>query len=175
MNTLAEIIASRRSCRKFTDKPLTEEQVKQLKRAALSSPTSKNCKSWQFVFVQDKATIEALSHSKQHGASLVGGAALAIVVYGDPGKTDVWIEDASIAASFLLLQAQELGLGACWVQLRLRGLDDGRTAKQTVGELLGAPEGLEPLCIVAVGHPDEQHRPYTDERLPWEQAHYERF
>ncbi len=175
MNTISDIIAARRSCRKFTPEPISPDDIKSLKRVALMSPTSKNCKSWEFVFVQDKALISALSQSKEHGASFVSGATLAIVVFGNTSKTDVWVEDASIAASFLMLEAQALGLGACWVQLRDRGYADGRRASDIVRSLLNVPQGLEPLCVLAVGHPDESHRPYSDDRLPWEQVHDEKF
>ena len=172
---LSELIANRRSCRKFTDEAVSAEDIMQLKRAALMSPTSKNCRSWEFVFVQDPATIDVLAHSKEMGAAFVTNAKLAIVVFGNKEKSDIWVEDASIAASFLLLQAQDLGLGATWVQLRERGFADGRKAKDIVAELLGAPANLEPLAIVAVGHPAESHRPYSDDRLPWAQVHDEKF
>ncbi len=175
MNNLAQLIAERRSCRKFTSEPVSADDIMQLKRAALSSPTSKNCKSWEFVFVQDKATIEALSNSKEHGATFVAGATLAIVVLGNTAKTDIWVEDASIAASFLLLQAADLGLGATWVQLRSRGFADGRKAQDIVKEMLGVPDGVEVLAVIAIGHPDESHRPYSDDRLPWDQVHDEKF
>lgn len=175
MNNLAQLIAERRSCRKFTGEAVSDADVLQLKRAALSAPTSKNCKSWEFVFVQDKATIEALSQSKESGAAFVKGAALAIVVFGRTSKTDIWVEDASIASSFLLLQAADLGLGATWVQLRGRGFSDGRTARDIVGKLLNAPSDVEPLAIIAIGHPAESHRPYSDDRLPWGQVHDEKF
>lgn len=175
MNNLAQLIAERRSCRKFTSDPVSADDVMQLKRAALSSPTSKNCKSWEFVFVQDQATIQSLSTCKEFGAAFVSGARLAIVVLGNPAKSDIWVEDASIASSFLLLQAADLGLGATWVQLRNRGFADGRTAQLIVSELLNVPEGLEVLSIIAIGHPAESHRPYSDDRLPWAQVHDEKF
>ena len=165
MNNLAQLIAERRSCRKFTGEAVSDADVLQLKRAALSAPTSKNCKSWEFVFVQDKATIEALSQSKESGAAFVKGAALAIVVFGRTSKTDIWVEDASIASSFLLLQAADLGLG----------FSDGRTARDIAGKLLNAPSDVEPLAIIAIGHPAESHRPYSDDRLPWGQVHDEKF
>lgn len=175
MNNIAQLIAERRSCRKFTEEPVSAEDIKQLKRAALSSPTSKNCKSWEFVFTQDKAKIEALSKSKEHGAAFVAGAPLAIVVFGNTAKTDIWVEDASIACSFILLQAADLGLGATWVQLRERGFADGRKAQDIVKELLNVPDGMEVLAVIAIGHPDESHRPYSDDRLPWDQVHDEKF
>lgn len=176
MNSIAQLISERRSCRKFTDEPVSAEDVLQLKRAALSSPTSHNCKSWEFVFVQDRATIESLSKCKQNGAAFVSGAALCVVVFGNKSITDIWLEDASIASSFLLLQAADLGLGATWVQLRGRGFECGPTAKENVAKLLGTPsDDLEPVSIIAIGHPAESHRPYSDDRLPWDKVHDERF
>lgn len=176
MNSLAQLIAGRRSVRKFTDEAISAEDILQLKRAALSAPTGKNCKSWEFVFVQDPTTIKALSGVKDNGSAFVGGARLAIVVFADRRKTDIWIEDACIAASFMLLQAADLGLGATWVQLRERGRAGGETAKEAVAKMLGVPsDDLEPVCLIAVGHPAGDVRPYTDDKLPWAQAHDERF
>lgn len=172
---ISNLIAQRRSCRKFTDEPVSAEDIMQLKRAALSSPTSKNCKSWEFVFVQNPDTIQALASCKEAGAAFVKGAKLAVVVFGNKTKSDIWIEDASIACSFLLLQAEDLGLGATWVQIRERGFADGRKAKDIVSQMFNAPEDCEPLAIVAIGHPAESHRPYSDDRLPWAQVHEETF
>ena len=55
-----------------------------------------------------------------HGASFLGDAALAIVVTADPLASDVWIEDASIASLMIQLQAEDMGLGSCWIQIRER-------------------------------------------------------
>ncbi len=172
---LTDLMMRRRSCRKFTDEAVTAEDIKELKRVALCSPTSKNCRSWQFVFVTDKTTIAAIAQSKDNGAQFVEGAPLAVVVLGDTQKTDVWVEDASIAATFIQLKAEELGLGSCWVQMRARGLADGTMASDILCQLLGAPEGLSAECVIAIGHKAQERSAYTDERLPWEQVHDERF
>lgn len=172
---LTELMMRRRSCRKFTEEAVSEEDIKELKRVALCAPTSKNCRSWEFVFVSDKQTISALAQSKDNGAAFVADAPLAVVVLADTSKTDVWIEDTSIAATFIQLKAEELGLGSCWVQMRGRGHSDGRKATETICQMLGAPEGFEVECVIAVGHKAAERNPYTDDRLPWAQAHDERF
>ncbi len=172
---LTELMMKRRSCRKFTEEAVSADDIKELKRVALCSPTSKNCKSWEFVFVSDKSVIDALSKCKDMGAQFVENAPLVVAVMADTTKTDVWIEDASIAATFLQLKAEELGLGSCWVQIRERGFDDGRKASDTVRQLLGAPASVETLCLVAIGHKAAERNPYTDEKLPWAQAHDEKF
>jgi nitroreductase len=172
---LTELIMRRRSCRKFTEEPVSVEDIKELKRVAVCSPTSKNCRSWEFVFVQKKEVISALSRSKDNGASFMEFAPLAIVVLGNPTKTDVWVEDASIAATYLQLKAEELGLGSCWVQMRERGIPGGSAASDTIKALINAPEELEVECVIAVGHKAAERSPYTDEKLPWEQTHDENF
>lgn len=172
---LTELIMRRRSCRKFTEEPVSVEDIKELKRVAVCSPTSKNCRSWEFVFVQKKEVISALSRSKDNGSSFMEFAPLAIVVLGNPTKTDVWVEDASIAATYLQLKAEELGLGSCWVQMRERGIPGGSAASDTIKALINAPEELEVECVIAVGHKAVERSPYTDEKLPWEQTHDENF
>lgn len=172
---LTELIMKRRSCRKFTEEAVSANDIKELKRVALCSPTSKNCRSWEFVFVQKKDVIAALSRSKDNGASFMEFAPLAIVVLGNPNKTDVWIEDASIAATYLQLKAEELGLGSCWVQMRERGIPGVSKASDTIKALINAPEELEVECVIAVGHKATERSPYTEDKLPWEQAHDEKF
>lgn len=175
MSNITELLFSRRSIRKFTKEPISADDIKEIQRAALCAPTSKNCKSWEFVFVTDPSTIKALSECKEAGAQFIEGATLAIVVMGDTEKTDVWIEDASIAAAFIQLQAEALGLGSCWAQIRERGFSDGRKASDIVKNLLNAPANLEVECIIGIGHKDQQRSSYSDERLTWEQIHVDKF
>jgi len=115
-----ELIKTRRSCRTFTEESLTEDQVCSLMRAALMSPSSKRTNGWQFVLVDEKEKLRALSRCKDNGAGLIEGAPLAIVVCADSTVSDVWIEDASIATLMIQLQAEELGLAL--VALRLKAM-----------------------------------------------------
>ncbi|MBP5365012.1 MAG: nitroreductase family protein [Bacteroidales bacterium] len=172
---LTELMMRRRSCRKFTDEKLTADEIHELKRVALCAPTSKNCRSWEFVFVTDSATIKALSVSKEAGAAFLEEAPLAVVVLADTTKTDVWVEDTSIAATFLQLKAEEMGLGSCWAQMRGRGFADGRSANDIIKALVGAPEQFEVECVIGIGHKAQERNPYTDEKLPFEQTHDNHF
>lgn len=163
-----ETLLRRRSCRKFTAEPVSAVEQKSLERAVLCAPTSKNCKSTHFVFVSDAGLISQLPQSRDQGSTFLGGCTLAVAVYADPAATDVWTEDASIAAAFLMVAAEGLHLGACWCQMRGRGRANGPTAQDFVSGLLGvADTGWQLECIVGIGHPAESHRPYDDERLDW--------
>lgn len=168
-----ELVQQRRSHRKFTEEEISAEDVQLLLRAALMSPTSKGQRSWQFVVVDDKLKIEKLSDAKEQGSQFLKEAPLCIVVLGDPMQNDCWIEDGSIAAYSILLQAEDLGLGACWVQMRARGLNDGTPANTVIRGILDIPENLDVLCVIGIGHKGMARQPQNEERLKWENVKVE--
>ena len=161
--------------RQFTDELLSGDEVKMLLRAGLIAPSSKGLHSYEFLVVEDKEMLAALSQCKQGGSDFLAGAPLAIVVLADPAISDVWIEDASVAATHILLQAEDLGLGACWIQVRERYDAEGQPAEQIVKSLLGIPEGLRAVCIIAVGHKGMERKPQNEDRLKWERVHIGRY
>jgi len=77
------------------------------------------------------------------------------VVLADPSHSDVWIEDSSIATTLIILEAQQLGLGSCWIQLRRRYHASREDSEIYLRNLLGIPKSLNILCMVAIGYPDE--------------------
>ena len=129
--------------RKFTEEELTQEQVVTLMKAALMAPTSKRSNAWQFIVVDDKETLKKLSFCKEQASQFIADAALAVVVTADPLASDVWIEDASIASIYLQLQAEDMGLGSCWVQLRERFTASGMSSNEYVHEVLDMPLQLQ--------------------------------
>lgn len=171
MEQFSELIKTRRSMRKFTDEELTQDEVALLLRAALMSPSSHRSTGWQFVVVDDKEKLTRLAECKESGATFVGEAPLAIVVAADPTVSDAWIEDASIAALMIQLQAEDLGLGSCWAHVRNRFAADGTPADTVVKELLGMPDSLQVLCIIAVGHKGMERKPFNEDHLLWEKVH----
>lgn len=171
-----ELLAlKRRSIRKFSQAPLSEDEVVSLMRAALSSPSSKGKKAVEFTLIDDAELLLSLSRCKPSGAAFAAKAPLAIVVAGRADLSDVWVEDASAASTALLFSAEAMGLGACWVQLRERFREDGRTAAQFVKELLNMPPYAEPLAFIVVGHKAEERPPHGEEELPWEHVHFGRW
>jgi len=167
----SELIKTRRSMRQFTDELLSGDEVKFLLRAGLMSPSSKGLHSYEFVVVEDKQMLAALSGCKQVGSDFLAGAPLAIVVLADPRISDVWIEDASVAATNILLQAEDLGLGACWIQVRDRQDAEGRPTEEIVKSLLAIPEEMRAVCMIAVGHKGMERKPQNEDRLKWERVH----
>lgn len=171
-----DLVQKRRSHRKFTEEPIDGEAVKLILRAALMAPTSKSCRAWHFIVVEDKDTLSKISTCKDLGGAFVSGAPLAVVVTGDPQENDCWVEDGSIAAISMQYQAEELGLGSCWVQMRARGLKEaGLSATQALRPVLGIPENQEVLCVVAIGHPADERKPQNEDKMKWENVHIDKF
>lgn len=175
MESFSELIKNRRSMRKFTDEELTQEEVVTLMKAALMAPTSKRSNAWQFVVVDDKETLQKLSRCKEQASQFIADAALAVVVMADPMGSDVWIEDASIASIYLQLQAEDLGLGSCWVQVRERFAAPGVTSNEYVHDVLDIPLQLQVLSIIAIGHKGMERKPFNEEHLQWEKIHLNRY
>ena len=164
-------IQKRRSIRKFTDRPVERQKIDIIIEAALRAPSSMGRDPWEFIVVDDKEMLEQLSKAKLHGATFLKGAALGIAVCADKNKSDVWIEDASIASTHIYLAAESLGLGACWIQLRKRNYSDDMTAGQNAASLLNLPEGMEILSIMAIGYAAEEKSPHKKEDLKYDRVH----
>lgn len=171
MNSFAELIKRRRSTRKFTEELLKPEEVEVLLKAALTAPSSKSINPWQFVVVEDKEMLKKLALCKKHSSSFIADCALAVVVLGNPLESDVWIEDTSIASIYLQLQAEELGLGSCWVQARNRFTADDESSEEYIRRTLGIPYQLQVLSVIAIGHKGHERKPFDESRLQWEKIH----
>ena len=175
MTDFKDLARIRRSHRKFTEEEINPDHVQTILRAALMSPTSKSQRSWQFVVVENKNDIEKLADAKDLGSQFMKGAPLAIAVLGDTQTNDCWIEDCSIAAVSMQYQAEELGLGSCWAQMRGRGLTDGTPADEVIRGILDIPANYRTLCIIAFGHKADERKPQNEDNLKWENVHVDKF
>jgi len=170
-----QIIKERRSIRKFKDKAVEKDKIDLLIEAGLRSPSSRGMNPWEFIVVKERNTLNELSCSKPHGASFLKNAALGIVIIADSEKCDVWIEDTSIASTYIQLAAQEIGLGSCWIQIRKRFYKDEISAEKRVAELLNIPEKYRVESIMAIGYPDEVKAGHKKESLLYNKVHYEKY
>jgi len=171
MESFATLIKNRRSIRKFTGQLLNPDQVEMILKAALMAPASKRKNPWQFVVVEDKEMLVKLSACKLAGAAFLKDCALAVVVLANVMESDVWVEDASIASIYMQLQAEDLGLGSCWCQIRNRQTEDDADAAQYVRGLLDVPYQLEVLSIIGIGYKDQERKPFDESHLQWEKIH----
>ena len=148
-----DLLRNRRSFRKFEDKPVEKEKIDLIVEAALRSPSSRNKRPWEFIIIDQKETLIKLSHSKPHGASFLKNAPLGIVVCGE-GSIDTWIEDCSIACTFIKLAGESVGLKSCWIQIREREHDEHTSARDYIAEILKIPHHLNIEAIIALGYPE---------------------
>ena len=170
-----DLLRQRRSIRVFQDKAVEQEKVDLLIEAMLRAPSSRSLNPWEFVVVQKRETIQALAKAKPHGSAFMKNATLAIAVCADPEKCDVWIEDCSIAAILLHLQATDLGLGSCWVQIRKREHDGQQSAEAYVAEILGLKEGMVVEAIIAIGYPLKEVSGHPESSLLTDRVSFERY
>lgn len=166
------LVQKRRSIREYLDQPVEPEKIDKLIEAALRSPSSRGFNPWEFVVVTDRDLLDKLSKSKPHGASFLKNAPLGIVVCADPEKSDVWIEDASIASIIIHLAATSMDLGSCWIQIRKRMYDTQKTAEQYIRELLNIPKNLNVESIIGIGYPAGEKPPHPIEDLQYEKVSY---
>lgn len=166
-----EMLLQRHSIRRYTEQQLDPEDVKTILEAALLAPSSKSKRPWQFIVVDDKETLAKLAKAKKVASHPIAGAAMAVVVVTNPELSDVFIEDATIAANFMQLQAAALGLGSCWIQIRNRFSEDGEPAEAMVQQLLDIPQYLPVECIITFGYINENRKPVDPEKLLWEKVH----
>lgn len=171
MKNFYSLVQTRRSTRTYSTQSIPQELIQQLQEVALMSPASKRSNSWEFIFIDDKKLLEALSVSKPSSISFIKDAPLAIVVLADTSKSDVWIENASIASIYLQLAAEDLNLGSCWVQIRGRNHNDSTTASDYIKELLHVPAQFEVLSIISVGYKLENRPQFDLSRLQKDKLH----
>jgi nitroreductase len=165
-----EAIRTRRSIRAYTGEPVADDQVEAILRAAMQAPSAGNQQPWHFVVVRERAGLNLLADTLPYG-KMLHHAPLCIVVCADvehEANRGYWVQDCSAATQNLLLAAHALGLGAVWLGVYPR---EGRVAE--LRHLLAMPEGVTPLCAVAVGHPAEQVPPA--DRYQAERVHQEKW
>lgn len=142
-------IFSRTSVRKYQSQEVENEKVEMLLKAAMAAPSAGNQQPWEFYVVKNKETLEKLSKCSPY-AACTKGASLAIVnCYRKDVIMPEYAEiDLSACTQNILLEAEELGLGAVWL-----GVAPLADRMQTVREILGIPEHLHPFAIIPVGYP----------------------
>lgn len=175
MTSFYQLLTSRRSIRIYLPIEVEAQKIKQITNAALMSPASKRSNPWEFIVVQDKDMLKKLAESRPNSSQFLANSPLGIVVIADMSKSDIWIEDASIASIIMQLQAQELNLGTCWIQIFNRIKDDKISAEEYVRQLLNIPTNYAVLNIISIGYPNEEKKPHNDGQLALEKLHFEQY
>jgi nitroreductase len=162
---MLDLLRARRSVRSYTKEEISPETMALLQEAVLRAPSSRGRNPWEFVFVTDKSLLQELSTVRAHGSHFLRDAALGVAVLGDDNTADTWVEDCSITAIILQLACESLGLGSCWVQIRMREDASGATSESRVRRILNIPDHLRVASIISIGHPAQKGEPHPRQSL----------
>lgn len=172
---MLDLLLTRRSIRKFTDKEVEREKLDTILKCGLLAPSSRSRRPWEFIVVNDKAILGKIAKCKEHGSSFLANAPIGIVIIADPAVCDVWVEDASIVAVIMQLAAQSLGLGSCWIQVRERTRSVEESSEAYLKKILNIPASYKVECILAIGYPGEEKPAYAEGDLPYSKIHVNHF
>ena len=169
---MLKAIKKRRSIREYLPKEVEKEKLDEILRAAMFSPTAHNRRSWEFVVVRDKETIEKLSKATKW-SSFAKEASVVVVLCADETLDPRWVEDLSIAAGYIYLEAINQGLGTCWIAIR--DPQGSRDEENYVREIIGAPEKIRILCIMPLGYPAYQLEEHKESEFDLNKIHQEKW
>lgn len=171
MDTLTAI-TTRKSVRKYTDEPLTEEEINTVLNAGFCSPSAHRMRPWEFIVIRDRDMLDIIAERGKY-MKMVFSATTAILVCGDTVKMnthDFLMHDCAAATQNMLLAAHSIGLGAVWCGISKH--KDGMA--QFFQELLDIPEHVLPASLVVLGHPESALEIQPD-RFEEKKVHFEKF
>ena len=165
-----EAIKTRRSIRKFQDKKISGELIKELINYAMYSPSAFDYQPWHFIVADNKEQFDDILKAASH-AEMIKEASHAVILCGDRKLEEnigLLIQDISAATENLLLAAYSYGLGAVWV-----GIYPFEEIVAGIKELFKLPENIVPVSMVVMGYPGES--PAQPERYKPERVHFNKW
>ncbi len=158
-----QAIASRASVRDYTDEPVPKELLKKLVDSGRMAPSARAVEPWEFVVITDRARIDNIASLAPNGKFIRSAQAAIIVICAE---TKYFVEDGCAATENILLQAADIGLGACWIA------GDKKPYTDDILKMLNAPTGTKLVSIVSLGWPKQkpsQHKNRSlNDVLHWE-------
>lgn len=152
-------IVERRSVRRYSGEPVTDDDKNALLHAAMSAPTGVNRQPWEFIVVDDPQLLGRLAEALPY-AKMAAHAPMVIVVCGNSERflegddSTLWEQDLSAASENILLAAHAIGLGAVWTCLYPHA-----DRMEAVKKILDIGDGIVPFNLIPVGHPADKHAP----------------
>lgn len=160
-----DAILSRRSIRRYTSQPVSEELIKDLLEAAMSAPSAGNEQPWHYVVIRDRKILDEIPKIHPY-SQMLKEAPVAILICGDEKLQKYkgyWVQDCSAATENMLIAVQAKGLGAVWL-----GVYPVEDRVIGIRKLLGIPEHVIPFSLISIGYPAEQKpraNRYDDSRV----------
>ncbi len=163
-NPTLKSIHERTSVRAYTSKAVDKDILIELAKAGMAAPSAMNKQPWEFILIQDRATLNKLGEIKPP----VGKAPAAIVVVGNTKASGSWVLDCSAATENILIAATSMGLGTVWT-----GAHGNAKFEALIKETLSLPDGVMPLSVIAVGYAEGTPKPknkYVESKV-----HFDRY
>jgi nitroreductase len=152
MNEVLKAIRTRRSVRRYTDAPVSREQIETILEAGRFAPSGKNTQPWRFVVVESETKRSELATLfPQQGLVAATPITLAVLLDREAGYDELKdVQGIGAAIENILLAVHALGLGACWM---------GKARDKEIERFLGAREGEELMALISIGYPAEVSTP----------------
>ena len=163
-------IMTRRSMRKYLDKPVESEKTERILRAAMQAPTGHNAQDFEFIVVTDEEMRFRLSRLGPY-SHFAEKAPLHIVVCENTGRMwegSNWQGNLGAVCQNILLQVEEEGLGACWI-----GVWPYPERMAHVKEAMEIPDSVIPYALISIGYKEYQKR--FDDRFDTAKIHYGKY
>lgn len=155
-----DLIKKRRSVRSYKDKPIARETLQAIVDAVFYAPTARNLNVVELFIVEDKEKLEELSTFRKNYATHIANGQAAIVVLSDAeAAPETNRQDACIAATYILLQAADLGLGACWTNVSTAFDEYDQPATIKLHKILGVPDKYNIETVISLGYPLNEPKP----------------
>jgi nitroreductase len=151
-----ECIMTRRSIRSYTDEAVGDADIETILKAAMSAPSAGNEQPWHFVVIRDRETMNQIMDVHPY-SGMLDHAPVCIAVCAELAREKYdgyWVQDTSAATLNLLLAAHAIGLGGVWL-----GVHPVESRGSGIKRILGLPDGVECLGLVALGHPAAEAGP----------------
>ncbi len=155
-NELLNLVKKRHSCRNYSDRCVEQEKIDQILEAGVNAPTGMNKQETIFLTITDPKTVEELSRLNasimgRQGDPFYGAKAVIVVLAKKQARTYVY--DGAIAAAYMLLEAEALGLGACWIH---RAKESFSTLEgKNILKRAGIKDDVEGIANIIVGYEAE--------------------
>ena len=168
-----QALMTRRSIRKYQSKPIADDTIETLLRAAMAAPSAVNSQDWEFIVVRDRSTMDAVAEKLGGSGNMLHEAAAAVIVCGNLDHAfeklpDYWVEDCAAATENLLLAAHALGLGAVWL-----GTYPQPVKTAGITQLFSLPKQIIPFSVISLGYPAEEKE--AVDRYCAEKVHFEKW
>ncbi|MHA1634709.1 MAG: nitroreductase family protein [Candidatus Thorarchaeota archaeon] len=154
MNEMLTMIQSRKSIRKYSQKPIPENELKEILKTGFSAPSGGNMQPWRVVVVKDQTRKDRLA-TAAYGQSFIAEAPVLLVVcavphesaekYKERGATLYALQDTAALTQNILLASHALGYATCWI---------GAFNEEEVSKIIKVPVGIRPVSMIPIGLAD---------------------